>query len=691
MEIDTKLVFYNMRVKRVKIENIRSYDNSEVVFPQGSTLLAGDIGSGKTSILLAIEFALFGLQPGQKGSSLLKNGKDSGLVELELEIEGKNIIITRTLKRKKTISQEEAFITIDGKTEEKAVTELKNTTLQLLNYPLEFAKKTNLLYRFTVYTPQEEMKQIILENPEIRLNTLRHVFGIDKYKRIKENLSILTAKLREMSRLKQGELSDLDSKKEKLISKKETIIEINSTLPEIELSIEQIIREKNEKEKAILEVKSKVDEKKTIENEIEKGNILIVGKKDQLSKSTKDLESLKKRLDEATKDFDENALIDITGKLSVKNTLKENLNREIIEFSTKISALTSKAKELEKVKEKISNLKICPTCMQKVEDTHKHGIFSQTENEISSIKNEKINLDNEKQTKEISLNSLRIELAELEKSKLSLEVLKIKIQTIKEDSKKIEDLEKLKISLANDIDLLEKQTLNLKELVSELRKFEPIIQAREKELAEIILKERQIEIKKAQIVKEIEMLNRETQLLEKEIDEKEKLKLELIYLIELESWLGSDFLEMVNFIEKNVMIRLKEQFSKLFNDWFSILVPDTFLVHLDEQFTPIIEQNAYELDYDYLSGGERTAIALAYRLALNQTINSFLSEIKTKGIVILDEPTDGFSQQQLDKMRDVLKELNFEQLIIVSHDPKIESFVDNIIRLKKQDGVSNIA
>ena len=31
------------------------------------------------------------------------------------------------------------------------------------------------------------MKQIILENPEIRLNTLRHVFGIDKYKRVLEN------------------------------------------------------------------------------------------------------------------------------------------------------------------------------------------------------------------------------------------------------------------------------------------------------------------------------------------------------------------------------------------------------------------------------------------------------------------------------------------------------------------------
>ena len=72
-------------------------------------------------------------------------------------------------------------------------------------------------------------------------------------------------------------------------------------------------------------------------------------------------------------------------------------------------------------------------------------------------------------------------------------------------------------------------------------------------------------------------------------------------------------------------------------------------------------------------------------MALNQTINSLLSEIKTKGIVILDEPTDGFSQQQLDKMRDVLNELDVEQLILVSHDQKIESFVDNIIRLKKDN------
>src|SRR3989338_7085828 len=218
-----------MIFKKIKIKNIRSYENAELEIPNGSVLLSGDIGAGKTTILLAIEFALFGLQPGQKGASLLKNGADEGFVELEFEIDGDIIILKRTLKRKKTISQDSTFITINGKTEEKATTEIKNFVLTTLNYPLEFAKKTNLLYRFTVYTPQEQMKQIILEDPETRLNTLRHVFGIDKYKRIKENTAILTSKLREISRLKQGQLTDLETFKVRIIEKISLIEEIQNT------------------------------------------------------------------------------------------------------------------------------------------------------------------------------------------------------------------------------------------------------------------------------------------------------------------------------------------------------------------------------------------------------------------------------------------------------------------------------
>ena len=71
-------------------------------------MLAGDIGSGKSSILLGIEFALFGLKKGEISSdSLLRHGAKEGSVELNFEISGKDVRVRRSLKRgKDDIKQE---------------------------------------------------------------------------------------------------------------------------------------------------------------------------------------------------------------------------------------------------------------------------------------------------------------------------------------------------------------------------------------------------------------------------------------------------------------------------------------------------------------------------------------------------------------------------------------------------------
>src|SRR4030043_2153189 len=104
-----------MKLRKIQLKNIRSYKEHEIEFPAGSVLLSGDIGSGKTSILLAIEFALFGLQPSQRGSSLLKNGKKEGRVVLELDINGRSVVLERTLKKTgKNITQEGSSISIDN-------------------------------------------------------------------------------------------------------------------------------------------------------------------------------------------------------------------------------------------------------------------------------------------------------------------------------------------------------------------------------------------------------------------------------------------------------------------------------------------------------------------------------------------------------------------------------------------------
>ncbi|RLI96909.1 MAG: SMC family ATPase, partial [Candidatus Aenigmatarchaeota archaeon] len=183
-----------MLLKRVKLKNIRSYIDEEIEFPTGSVLLAGDIGTGKSTVLLALDFALFGIRRGElTGTDLLRHGKSSGFVEVEFEIGKKNVIVRRTLRRKNNgVSQDSGYIIIDGVKEELSPTELKSRILELFGYPPELLTKSkSVIFRYTVYTPQEQMKHILFSNPEERLNTLRKIFDIDKYKTIQNNARIV--------------------------------------------------------------------------------------------------------------------------------------------------------------------------------------------------------------------------------------------------------------------------------------------------------------------------------------------------------------------------------------------------------------------------------------------------------------------------------------------------------------------
>jgi len=242
--------------------------------------------------------------------------------------------------------------------------------------------------------------------------------------------------------------------------------------------------------------------------------------------------------------------------------------------------------------------------------------------------------------------------------------------------------------LKKDLALLDKHLETMNDSLFKISKFDNLFNEKEKELKESMKEEKIEEIKLAELRKEIEVYSKSIFELKEKVQKIEEVNKKLNYIIQLENWINKKFVPIVTFLEKNVMASLKKEFSRLFSDWFQTLVTDNFVVRLTDDFTPIIEQQDYELDYAYLSGGERTAIALAYRLALNQVINSLMSKIKTRELVILDEPTDGFSDQQLDKMRGVLEQLKVKQLIIVSHEQKIEGFVEKVIRFKKEHGIS---
>ena len=678
-----------MLLKKITLNNIRSYEHQEIEFTEGSTLLSGDIGSGKTSILLGIEFALFGLQPGQRGSLLLRNQEQQGGVIMEFEVDGKEVIVERTLKRSKTISQDYCAITIDNEKKPLSVTELKNEILELLDYPKEFSKKQNILYKFTVYTPQEEMKQIILQDPETRLNTLRHVFGIDKYKKVLENTSILSSKIREEKRIKQGFTEALELDKQNIVSKENELEskQKNLVLIEGELLLKKENRKKIEKEKQA--VSERIEEKNKLEQEVEKAKLMISSKKENFSENKKLVGELKNQIEELNKlSFDKSKILDLENEIKLTKQEKEKLDENNLGINSQINSLISKNEESKKLEQKISNLEVCPTCLQEVAAVYRANVLNKIHNEFSQSKKKLESLEFEKKQISEKIKIINSEIYSKEKEITDLKIIEIKLQGIAEKQARLAEVEKSDVSLEKDIEILNKHLETLNNSVFELSKFDNLFELKQKEFEEASGKERIAEIKVAELKREIEVFSVHIQELKEKIKKAEEVREQLNYLTELETWLSKEFASFVSLIEKNVMIKLKAEFSKLFEEWFCMLVSDSFDVSLTDDFTPIIEHQDYEIDYAYLSGGERTAVALAYRLALNQVINSLMSKIKTRDIVILDEPTDGFSEQQLDKMRDVLQQLNIKQLIIVSHEQKIEGFVEKVIRFKKVNGIS---
>ena len=138
-----------MQIKKIKLNNIRSYENEEIKFPEGITLLSGNIGSGKSTILLSIDFALFGIRRGElDGASLLRNGADAAYVTLDLIIDNKQVSIKRILKKTSAgITQSAGYLTINDITQELTPVELKQKILELLKYPQEILTKKSIIYK----------------------------------------------------------------------------------------------------------------------------------------------------------------------------------------------------------------------------------------------------------------------------------------------------------------------------------------------------------------------------------------------------------------------------------------------------------------------------------------------------------------------------------------------------------------
>ena len=109
-----------MKLKRLRVENIRSYKLLDISFKDGVSVVSGVNGSGKTSLLESCFIGIFGssaLSKDFKIENIIRKGAKNSKIILEFEQNGKNCLINREFSAGKT---KNSIMRIDGKTIEGA-------------------------------------------------------------------------------------------------------------------------------------------------------------------------------------------------------------------------------------------------------------------------------------------------------------------------------------------------------------------------------------------------------------------------------------------------------------------------------------------------------------------------------------------------------------------------------------------
>lgn len=114
---------------------------------------------------------------------------------------------------------------------------------------------------------------------------------------------------------------------------------------------------------------------------------------------------------------------------------------------------------------------------------------------------------------------------------------------------------------------------------------------------------------------------------------------------------------------------------------------------IDETYTPYLKsESGVEREVSYLSGGERTLLAFAYRLGLDQLIMQSRTG-HGLSMLLLDEPTESLGREDgsIDRLAEAISRFKaIEQIIAVTHSEAFAEKAEHVIRLEKEAGVSRV-
>jgi exonuclease SbcC len=693
-----------VKIEIVQLENIRSHVKSTVPLTRGFNCLVGGLGCGKSSVLYAVDFALFGDAIGSRSFEyLLREDADWGRVTVQFTQNGRTYKLIRGVKRKgKSINQN--FEELKLFEDEKLVASMKTDAIAE-----QFKAITGLdkeLYREIVWFRQEHLKELLDAAPRDRQRRLDELFGLSDYevawtniaqyqrdyeteRRVYEkdpDVNALEKLCTEYNKISEEYTlleMDLENSTQKLAIAKKALDEADSKLKKLEEK-RQIIEEHKQKEarlraetsnvtNTLASLTQRIEGKKTILDNLHQRQLSIDAQAEQ------DLSKLEQAGLPTNRPVESmhSSLIAIDDEISGLKADREATSRSMEEDKKRVVALAQESK--------------CPLCIQPLDGEYKTNLLS------------KIEQENRERDKTIS--QLRLQIETLQKTKAVASEAYANLQTCLTRSEELKNRQsEEEINLKNLLsELEEKQTLEadlglqLEQVQFEISRFD---------LSELdAAREQREQTFRQYYVMDSELRTKENRKedLFKRIDEtKERIDVAQEKRERMEKTRRTvEVLGAIRDAYRSIQPKLRREFVRVLRNYIQQVL-DSLVggeapmlnVLIDDTYTPYVKSEAgVDREVSNLSGGERTLLAFAYRLGLGQLIMQSRTG-HGLSILVLDEPTENLGSEDgsIERLAEAISRLKaIEQIIAVTHSEAFAGKADHAIILEKEAGVSKIS
>jgi|TARA_R110000824_G_scaffold73868_6_gene188074 hypothetical protein len=668
IEIDTK--YKRVYIKNIKFSNFLSFGDSNTLdFEKlgGITVIDSNPPNFGGKSVLAVDLILFlffnTTTKTTKALDVFNRFRKSNevFVQGEIEIDGSDYIILRKIKRKKTKKGDWSVSTSLEFLERKKDGSLQNFTGEQRRETEKFIKEsigTMNDFLLTVLSTAGNLESLIESKPTERGNVLSRFIGLEV---LKDKENTCKKMYSEWSKKLISNVYNVEELKQEI-----------KTLSEEKLNIV----ETNKLNKNSLKIlKTKL--------------VTINTKRDKLisNKNTGidlEIQKVNPRLLEETISEDKTLLNVLQSKLKIygDKEVPEEIDLEVIRHETiqrdtlHIQDIKNKTnlKNLNKSLAELVDSEFCPLCKQGLKDVDHSDEINRLENEINSL-NKETTQDTEKlellnttldnlTTKKLVFDEYEKEL--LKKERLVLEIgnkelvvnrLVDKLNRWKIDKTKVEgntQIEKKVITIDSEIDILKNNNETL------IREIEH--NTNRQQTIDGVIVEHDIKIDKIKKENDLEKIFR-------------------AYL----TVFGKN--GIIKTIVKSVVPKLNNELMRLLSDVTNFMVEIKVNEKNEVEFWMVDNDTNIEKLLSSGSGFEKTLASLAIRTVLTK-----VSCLPRPNVTVFDEVLGKVSNENLDQVGVFFSRVKdyFENVFLITHNPLVREWSDNIITINKENNISQL-